>query len=299
MIVGQPSKRPYGAQLRVHAQTGEVLGRLEESCVLLSTGTLLTATPRRKAPWEGGETFNLRLEGFATAAAAEAGGRRLVQSLLWMAVSLDSPLRLDYQSYEPCAVFERGRSDGARMEAFVTRSLSAEFVIEEVHAAYAKFADPNSNVMLSMEIFAGARLEASERARFLAVVSAFEPLGQDEQSLGPEVDQFVAGCLERLREESAISEPGRASLEGRLQSLRRESVRQALRRVVRQALPQRKDTLILFDEAYSLRSQIVHAGRPDNLDVDLEHEGRRVAQLLRQIYASLLGGKLRVEANTG
>jgi hypothetical protein len=54
VIVGQPSKRPYGAQPRVHVQTAEALGRLEESCVLLSTGTLLTATSRRKAPWEGG-----------------------------------------------------------------------------------------------------------------------------------------------------------------------------------------------------------------------------------------------------
>ena len=243
------------------------------------------------APWDGGRKYTLKLEGFPTAAAAEAAARRLVQAVLWMAISSDAPLRLDYASYDPFTVFERMRSDGARVEAYGEAYYHPDMVFEEITEAYARFVKPDPKLLLSMEIFAGARLEASDRARFLAVVSALEPLA-DEQPLGGSVNRFVASCLAELKRVPDLATDIRASLEGRVLGLRTESIRQSVKRVVRQALSDRPDAAEAIDEAYALRSQIIHTGRPADLDVDLERELRMVSGIIRQIYASLLGRSL-------
>jgi hypothetical protein len=142
-----------------------------------------------------------------------------------------------------------------------------------------------------MEIFSGARLEASDRAKFLAIVSALEPLA-GERPLGADVDQLVDVYLEELKEASGLTSNVRSSLEGRVNQLRKESIRQALRRLVRDALPERPEAVELIDNAYALRSQIVHSGRPGDLDVDLERESRRVSNIIREIYSSRLGRNL-------
>lgn len=149
-----------------------------------------------------------------------------------------------------------------------------------------------------MEIFAGARLEVSQRARFLAIVSAFEPLAE-QRSLGQDVDQFVESCLFQLSERSSIADAARTSLGGRLQQLRTESIRQAIIRTIRESLPQRTRLLKVVDDAYAVRSQIVHSGRPSNLDLDLERLGNDVGDILREIYASRVGRTLAAPTKSG
>lgn len=78
VILGQPNKRPYGVRVRIHLQTAGALGYVEEVSVSLHTGAFLSIAPTRAAPWEGGKKFVVTLEGFPTAASAEAAGRRLV-----------------------------------------------------------------------------------------------------------------------------------------------------------------------------------------------------------------------------
>jgi len=287
----RPEKRPYGVKVRVHVLTAGALGNVEEVCVPLGTGAFLTIAPGRKAPWEGGRKFVITLEGFATAAAAEAAGRRLVQSLLWMAVTLDSPLRLEYTSYEPAAVFERTRSEGMTVEAYGEVSYAPAAVLGELQDAYAKLEDADSKVLLSMEIFCAARLESSQRAVFLTLVSALEPLASPA-NLGPEVSSFIDECVRALQSNQGVPTGLKNSLVGRLNELRKESIRQALLHLAREALPTNREAERIIDEAYSLRSQIAHTGFPADLDVDLEREGRAVSAVIREIYASLLKQKL-------
>jgi hypothetical protein len=118
VILGQPNKRPYGARVRIHLQTSGAMGSAEEVCVPLHSGAFLTIEPTHRASWEGGKKYVITLEGFATAAAAEAAGRRLVQALLWMAVSTNAPLKLEYPAYEPASVFERERPSGPSMISY-------------------------------------------------------------------------------------------------------------------------------------------------------------------------------------
>jgi hypothetical protein len=219
IIVRQPAKRPYGARVRAHLQTADSVGHTEGVSILLDSGAFVTIEPSRKAPWEGGDKFSLTLEGFPTAAAAEAAGRRLVQALLWTAVSMNFALRLEYTTYEPTAIFDRTRSGGAQVQGFGTVGWSVDRVVEELRESYAELAEPDPPVLLSMEIFAGARLEISQRARFLAIVSALEPL-TGHPLLAPEVVAFVDSCVTRLDEDPAISPGVRASIRSRLQDLR-------------------------------------------------------------------------------
>lgn len=291
VILGQPNKRPYGARVHIRLQTAGALGGAEEVCVPLPSGAFLTVEPTHKAPWEGGRKYVVTLEGFATAAAAEAAGRRLVQALLWMAVSTDAPLKLEYLTYEPASVFERERSSGATCIAYGEVSFAPTVVFAELHDAYALLAEPDEKLLLSMEIFCAARLESSQRATFLALVSALEPLAKEEP-LGPAVALFVDECCQQLRASAGIQQELKASLEGRLLQLRQESVRQALRRLVRTALPNQRDASRLIDEAYALRSQLIHNGVPADLDVDLESESQAVSRTIRALYASLLNRNL-------
>lgn len=120
LIVREPPKRPYGARAGVHLQTEVSLGHMEGVCLLLDSGPIITIEPRRKTPWEGGDKFSFTLEGFPTAAAAEAAGRKMVQALLWTAVSLNFPLRLEYTTHEPTVVFDRTHSSGDKAEIFGT-----------------------------------------------------------------------------------------------------------------------------------------------------------------------------------
>lgn len=291
IILGLPAKRPYGVRVSFRVQTAGALGYVEEVVVPLPSGAFLSLNHGRLAPWEGGKRYVGTLEGFPTAAAAEAAGRRVVQALLWMAVSLDSPLKLDYQSYEPAAVFERMRSEGARVEAYGEVGWNPNVVLSAIHDAYASLPEPDPKVLLSMEIFCASGLETSQRARFLTLVSALEPLA-DNRPLGPEVAAFVDQCLAVLKANSSIGSDARKSLEGRLAQLKEESIRQALRRFTRERLRDDTEAADIVDEAYALRSQIIHTGSPADLDVDLEIEGRSVSRVIRKIYASLLCARL-------
>lgn len=291
VILGQPAKRPYGARVRIHVQNSGAIGDAEQVCIPLPTGAFVSMQPARTAPWEGGKKYVLTLEGFPTAASAEAAGRRLVQALLWTAVSTDSPLRLEYLSYEPASVFERNRSGGVTAEGFGEVVLSPAAVLGEIHDAYALLPEPDEKLLLSMEIFCAARLESSQRAVFLAIVSALEPLAR-ERSLGDNVAKFVGDCVICLGA-SGVPAELKASLEGRLRQLRNESIRQALRRLARATLPEQPNAAQAIDDAYALRSQIIHSGVPTDLDIDLENEARTISAIIRAMYSSVLKHKLR------
>src|SRR6266498_3361251 len=89
IIFGNPGKRPYGARLEFQVLDVGFLGDMEHVTFLLDTGAVASLAPVRQLPWEGGRRFELKLEGYAKAADAEAQGRRLSQAVLWMAISLN------------------------------------------------------------------------------------------------------------------------------------------------------------------------------------------------------------------
>ena len=173
-------------------------------------------------------------------------------------------------------------------------SWNPQVVLQQLVAGFAA-PIPDSGTLLSMEIFCSSSLEASDRAAFLTAVSALEPL-VEEQALGQAVDAFVDGCLLSLRAAPSIDQQHRASLEGRLNQLRRESIRQALRRFIATRLPDHPTAPDVADSAYGLRSQLIHSGRLSDYDVDLAAETRKISNLLRLIYSRGLGLSLNAPA---
>jgi hypothetical protein len=139
-----------------------------------------------------------------------------------------------------------------------------------------------------MEIFCASHLEASDPAIFLSTVSALEPLANAER-LGPEVDTFIDECLAQLGKKDEIQSEHRQSVRGRLNELRKESIRQALKRVIRAKLPEDTSAQTIIDYAYTLRSQLIHRGIPADLDIDFSVEIRKVSSILRHLYAKELG----------
>jgi hypothetical protein len=154
-----------------------LLGDMENVSFLLNHGAVAILAPARQDSREAGRLFALSLEGFSTAAIAEARGRQLSQAILWTAISLDHGLRLDYRTKEPAAVFDRTVSEGASALAGGMVVRNPQAVQEQLLAGFdAPPIDPRS--LLSMEIFCSASLEAGDRAKFITAVSALEPLAE-------------------------------------------------------------------------------------------------------------------------
>jgi hypothetical protein len=272
-------------------QRAHYIGELENVTLLIDDGTLATIEPGRVFEWEGGKRYQVEVNGFPTASEAEDAGMRTAQALLLTAVSLNFGLRLNYHSHEPPTVFDRTISTGVSCwgEGFVSWPQSV--VLAELTKAL-KVPLKNRRLLLSMELFVAAALESNDRARFVMAVSALEPLAEQE-SLGPEVAEIVDSLSEMLGNVATLTVELRNSLQGRLLQLKRESVRQALKRLCAQWLPNDREAWPRLDKAYGLRSEMLHEGRPNDLDILLSEETAYVSNLLRRIYQQAFDFPLR------
>jgi hypothetical protein len=264
-----------------------ILG-VEHVTILLDDGAYATLAPKQQASWEGGQRFSIVLQGFPTASLAEEHGRRLVQGLLWSSISLGFGVRLNYNTHEPTTVYDRLQSGGLSAWGECTTSLPPLWVIDRIREGYILPKLVERAFMLSMEIFCASRLEASDRAIFLSMVSAIEPLAITEH-LGHEVDSFVDDCLNRLEEYQEISIENRQSLRGRLNGLKKESIRQSVRRLIRTKIPEDPEAPAIIDKSYDLRSQLIHEGAPHDLDIEFAAEAQKVSSILKKVYAKELG----------
>jgi len=294
LITRRDPKRPYGAKVAFQILHAGKIGGLTHVTVLLDSGAIATIQPARSNSWEAGVQFQVSLEGFPTATLAETEGFRLAQALLLVAASLDFGLRLVYHVRQPCLVYERYREEGDSIWVEAVTGWPASIILGELTQAF-RAATLDEKLELSMELFCAANLEMNPRARFITVVSALEPLAQS-QKLGANVAAFVEKALDEFDKVGGIEEHVRNSLRGRIRDLHEESVRQALRRILRTWFPNRADILKQVDFAYELRSQLIHDGKLKNSDIDLATETNKVARLLRSIYEREAGYPFRVPA---
>ncbi|PTT91045.1 hypothetical protein DBR42_04640 [Pelomonas sp. HMWF004] len=148
-----------------------------------------------------------------------------------------------------------------------------------------------------MELFAAAQLEGSERTQFVMAVSALEPLAHQEQ-LGPEVRAVIDGLLDSF-DAASVPVEIRTSLRGRISDLKRESVRQAIRRLCKHWFEGESEAFPAIDHAYQLRSQLVHEGQLADPDVLLGGELRVVSYYLRRIFERELQLKFSAAPSLG
>jgi len=105
--------------------------------------------------------------------------------------------------------------------------------------------------------------------------------------LGQEVGAFVDQCIQSLKEKDCIDSAVKASLRGRLAYLKSESIRGALKRLVQERLPNSSAAWNVVDEAYALRSEIVHTGKPSDLDTDIQEKSKDLEDVVMDLYRKL------------
>ena len=235
LILTCDQRRKYGSRLTFQVQRSAYIGDLENVTLMLIDGTLATIRPGRSLEWEGGKRYEIETVGFPTASEAEAAGMQMAQALLLCAISLDFGLRLSYQSHEPPAVFDRTVNTGAFSSGEAYQSWPQQIVLDEFAKAIAA-PIRDRRLILSMELFAAAALESNDRASFVMAVSALEPLAQQE-SMGPEVARAVDTLCAQLDGDASVPQNLRQSIRGRLLQLKRESIRQALKRLCERWFP--------------------------------------------------------------
>jgi len=236
----------------------------------------------------------VQLEAFSSASEAERAGRRLVMSVLWVAVSKRVSIALGkWTGDHPFAVRDRTQSAGISFgaEGRVFLPLKIDEFSSVAGDAYRLGKDVAPHVLTSMEFYASAGMESTERARFIGLMTALEALSVQRDYVD-HIGEILDDLACQLERSPLLAGEGnaslRTSLSSRLKQLRQESVRQAILRTVKEQIDER-ETIRFIDEAYGVRSKILHEGLRAP---ELHAYTRRVEDIMRQIYSAMLGQPL-------
>lgn len=287
-IHNEPTRRPYGALVQLELGPTDLFKFDGQSSLLLPIPqNIQVEIGTDDPPTRPTQILKSSIVGFRSAANAEEAGLRLALALLWVGVSTGVPLRLRYSTPLPAKVYDRTSSSGIRLTAHATvyRAQTVQQFCDLVEQVFVSDVALDRRLLMSMELFAAARLEATSRSRFVGLVSSLEPLAV-ARSYGGGVETFVSDTLSRLASWPDIADQTRSSIAGRIDHLRRESIRQSILRLIREVLPEDDSAPKIVDEAYKVRSELLHEGIAD---VDLDSRAHLIEAIIRRLYARQLG----------
>lgn len=195
IIHDSTNQLPYGVQVAVILDETDNFDFAGVASLLLDDKqSIVRVVPcREKIHYNGriSQKLDLYVEGFATVEEAEEKKSKLLLALLWAAISRKHPLLLDYQT---SLIYDRTQHGGTigGVSAQLHLKMNSCRLVELVNEI---FSDENIEVeeklLVSMELFTSARLETSDRAKFVGLVSALEPLAQSEAYGNPELEKLV------------------------------------------------------------------------------------------------------------
>ena len=289
IIHDSTNQLPYGAQVGVILDETDNFNFAGEASLLLDDKqSIVRVVPcREKICYKGriSQKLDLYVEWFATVEEAEEKKSKLLLALLWAAISRKHPLLLDYQT---SLIYDRTHQHGGTIggvSAQLHVKMSSCRLVELVNQI---FSDENIEVeeklLVSMELFTSAKLETSDRAKFVGLVSALEPLAQPEHYANQELEKLVNSFVKQLTDTS-IPDNIKRSVEGRIRALKKESISQAIQRIVQESLPANEKAVSIIKDAYNIRSTILHDG---STDADLEQKSNEIENIIRQIYSHRL-----------
>jgi hypothetical protein len=287
-ISSSPKRRPYASKISIILPEGLEYRFDGETSLLLEVPYIVRIKPAKET--ENGRT-NQKLtaiaEGFSTAGEAEQAGLRLSLAIMWSAVSRKWPLKLDYHTPQPCMIFDRTQTGGLGIScsASITIGSGAGQVTNLINEVLSKNLPFNPNLLISMELFTSARLESTERAKFIGLVSSLEPLAAVTGYNNEDIDKLVSSFIQDLRKISSIPEKTNKSIETRANALKGESIAQAITRFVGKYFEDGSEAIEIVKEAYNIRSKILHEG---SFDADLDEKSDKLEDVIRHIYSRLL-----------
>jgi hypothetical protein len=290
IIHDSTNQLPYGAQVGVILDETDNFDFAGEASLLLDDKqSIVRVVPcREKICYKGriSQKLDLYVEGFATVEEAEEKKSKLLLALLWAAISRKHPLLLDYQT---SLIYDRTQHGGTigGVSAQLHVNMSSSRLVDLVNQI---FSDDNIEVdeklLVSMELFTSAKLETTDRAKFVGLVSALEPLAQSEAYGNPELEKLVDNFVKQLTDTS-IPDKIKRSVEGRIRDLKKESISQAIQRIVQESIPanENEKAVSIIKDAYNIRSTILHEG---STDADVEQKSNEIENIIRQIYSHRL-----------
>lgn len=287
-IEERPNRRPYASKVAFELNRGGF--EFPESCsILAANGSVIELLVADGRGVNESRQVNVSVRGFATASIAEENGLKLSQAILWAAITRRVALRLNYHTPHPSIVFDRTVRTGGGPSVSASGYVYSKFehFVESVKDVFDSDDAPNLKLLVSMELFTSARLESTERTRFLGMVSSLEPIA--EQLIhAPAVVELVDGFIQQLNG-TAMDESVKNSLRGSIQRLKQESVGFAIKRMIHESFPNETSAVELVTHAYQIRSSLLHDG---HADADLNLIAHDLEQLIRRLIAVRLGKQL-------
>lgn len=290
-IATSPKLRPYGSRMQFEIGPTSQFAFPTACTIFPDNDYIIGFKFQESNNSEGLFTGSVEVMGSTSACKAEELGFRLSQGIMWAAISRNVPIRLKYHTPFPSLVFDRNvsRGRGFSINANVRITSPFDSFVSSIREVFSLEEPIDLRLLVCMELFTSARLEATERTRFLGLVSSLEPIATQNNYEGP-VDDLVKCCLAELDKVQQFSEPVHTSLAGRIRDLRRESVNFAIRRLINETLPEDNESLEVIRHAYNVRSQLLHEGRAGD---DL----RQVSNNVESVIKKLIAAKINLELN--
>lgn len=292
VISASTARRPYGVRLSILLGSNTKF-KIDGNCSLLvSPDYQLNISPSKSADRlyaTDSQCWDVTVDGFPTAGEAERVGLKVSMGFLWAAVSGQYALRLLYNTPLPCSVYDRTKAGSLRVSGGpITLILSQNInnVFEPLNRIVSSLGDVDQKLLVAMELFASAKLETTERARFVGIVSSLEPLAQQQKHENEELERLISCYLKELTA-STVDPELKDALRDKINLLRIESISKAIRRLVKKLLPDEPDSLATIEEAYSIRSRILHDGATD---ADLAMKSREAEVVIRRMFEVIVGG---------
>lgn len=268
---------------------------------------------------EGGPTIlEVRADGFPSEADAQAAGETAKYALRVAAIQSDLGLDLgDDQARSGMASALRETMERAagsqiimdvhglyvyegsidakvfRASATLTVGKDANTFARDFSSAYENEVVTSERTSLAIDLYGLSKFETSERARFLALVSALEVLSE-RSSRPTDALKHLEALIEYTKEaaEAASDRPAMDSLLGSLNDLRLKSISAAVRELARDLggpgpyrdLPPER----FVQHCYQIRSELTHQGTADDPEEprsSLEPLAALVATVIRRALA--------------
>jgi hypothetical protein len=293
LIIPSEHTHPYGVKASLVLGNNVELGLENEEARLRFGRNHAIRLLRQASPGQNSsdvQRFVCHLEAFTTASEAERAGKMFVSSLLWIAASKKITIGFDeWTGNFPFAIRNRTISAGMTCHGTlrVFQKIDPEEFVSIAGTAFDRQNDLPPNILTSMQFFASARLESTDRARFVNLVTALEAFCKPAE-LEPELRSLTEELIKHVNASTVFSDEKTArfkvSFLNRVRHLKTESIRQAIIRTVREHVTD-PDVIEFVDKAYDVRSKLLHAGdRPQGLS-PLMNE---LEDLLRRLYSSVL-----------
>lgn len=290
VIQDSPTRRPYGAKLTLILEE-DTKFPIDGPCeLLISTDHIIRISPRIDEKNTSHQIWDIFVEGFATACEAEQAGLRAALGFFWSAVQGHYSIRLHYHTPLPCMVYDRNKRSGLQLTDSVSLTVvkGLNNIITPLDHVLKKDGAVDHRLLLAIELFASARLETTERARFIGLVSSLEPIAIQDSI---ENDEFIRLIDEYKKRVSSLDldKSLRDSLIGRINQLKKESIGRSIQKLVLRCLPDDPVSMEIIKEAYNIRSQILHNG---STDADLSQKTNQVETVIRKIIECLISTHL-------